>query len=59
VLARAALQCFEAAEASLARSGAPPAVRNAVADFADRYVRRGRCPADDCLDTIANPEGRS
>jgi len=59
VLARAALQCFEAAEASLARSGAPPAVRNAVADFADRYVRRGRCPADDFLDTIGNPEGRS
>jgi len=58
-LARAARQCFEAAEASLARSGTPPAVRNAVTDFADRYVERGRCPADDVLDAIGNQEGLS
>ena len=58
-LARAARQCFEAAEASLARSGTPPAVRNAVTDFADRYVQRGRCPADDILDAIGNQEGPS
>jgi glutamate--cysteine ligase len=58
-LARAARQCFEAAEASLARSGMPAAVRNAVTDFADRFVDRGRCPADDVLDAIGNQEGLS
>jgi len=57
-LARAARLCFEAAEGSLARSGALPAIRTAVADFADRYVRRSRCPADDVLDTIGNLEGQ-
>jgi glutamate--cysteine ligase len=51
-LARAAQRCFEAAETSLARSGAPLQVRKAVAEFAGQYVRRGRCPADDVLDTI-------
>lgn len=59
VLARAARQCFDAAEASLSRSNAPPPVRAAVAAFAERYVRRGRCPADDILDSLANPEGQS
>jgi glutamate--cysteine ligase len=58
-LARAARQCFEAAETSLARSGTPPSVRNAVAHFADRYVALGRCPADDILDAIGNQEGQS
>ncbi len=58
-LARAAQRCFEAAEASLARSGAPARIRKAVAEFADQYVRRSRCPADDILDTIGNPEGQS
>src|SRR5262245_6495789 len=59
VLAKAAGQGFDAAEASLARSNAPPPVRNAVATFADRYVRRGRCPADDILDSLAELEGLS
>jgi ergothioneine biosynthesis glutamate--cysteine ligase EgtA len=58
-LARAGRQCFEAAEASLARSGTPPAVLNAVRDFADKYVERGRCPADDVLDAIGIQEGQS
>jgi ergothioneine biosynthesis glutamate--cysteine ligase EgtA len=49
-LARAGLACFEAADAALSRSGAPPAVREQVADFAERYLRRGRCPADDMLE---------
>ena len=57
-LARAALKCFEAAQASLARSGAPLATRKAVADFAGRYVLRGRCPADDVLDSIAHQQGQ-
>jgi len=42
--------CFEAAEPALARLGAPSPVREAVAAFADRYVTRYRCPADDRLD---------
>jgi glutamate--cysteine ligase len=59
VLARAARQCFDAAEASLSRSNAPPPVRAAVAAFAEQYVRRGRCPADDILDSLAELEGQS
>ena len=43
--------CFRAALEALPRRGASPAVREAVARFADRYVARGRCPADDLLDT--------
>jgi len=49
-LARAGLACFEAAEKALQRSGAPAAVREQVSDFAERYVVRGRCPADDMLE---------
>lgn len=59
VLARAARQCFDAAGASLSRSNAPPQVTAAVAAFAERYVRRGRCPADDILESLADPEGQS
>jgi glutamate--cysteine ligase len=47
VLAEAAVACFGLALAALERSGADPAVLAAVADFADRYPNRGRCPADD------------
>ncbi|MFR9775594.1 glutamate-cysteine ligase family protein [Micromonospora sp. MS34] len=46
-LAVAALACFTAAADALARQGASVEVRQAVADFIDRYVARGRCPADD------------
>ncbi|MFG2044098.1 glutamate-cysteine ligase family protein [Dactylosporangium sp. NPDC048998] len=46
-LAAAALVCFTAAQSVLARRGAPLPVRDAVAQFLDRYVLRGRCPADD------------
>jgi glutamate--cysteine ligase len=59
VLARAATECFEAADAALARSRTPEQIRGAVADFAERYPRRGRCPADDLLDMIANRKGQS
>ena len=58
VLARAAQRCFEAAAEALARAGAPLAARTAVEDFAERYVQRGRCPADDILDSIAQLEGQ-
>ncbi len=53
VLARAARGCFAAAEASLARSGTPDDITQAVSRFGDRYVHRSRCPADDVLDSIA------
>ena len=49
VLARAGLACFEAADAALGRLRAPAAIRQ-VTDFADAYVLRGRCPADDMLE---------
>jgi glutamate--cysteine ligase len=42
--------CFEAAEAALGRLAAPAAVKDAVTGFAERYVARYRCPADDRLD---------
>jgi glutamate--cysteine ligase len=42
--------CFEAAESALGRLDAPAAVREAVGTFAERYVARYRCPADDRLD---------
>ena len=49
-LAAASRECFAAADSALGRLGAPAAIRDAVAAFADRYVLRGRCPADDRLD---------
>jgi glutamate--cysteine ligase len=49
---RASRQCFEAAGAALARSGAPAPVRQAVAEFTERYVLRDRCPADDQLEAL-------
>ena len=53
-LARAAKSCFAAAHAALARQGATSLAR-LVADYADRYVERGRCPADDVLDPPRGP----
>ncbi|MER5869359.1 ergothioneine biosynthesis glutamate--cysteine ligase EgtA [Streptomyces sp. NPDC002044] len=43
----AATACFRAAAEALPRLGASTRVRDTVAAFADRYVLRGRCPADD------------
>ncbi|MEU8590796.1 ergothioneine biosynthesis glutamate--cysteine ligase EgtA [Streptomyces sp. NPDC048664] len=48
-LHEAAVLCFAAAARALPRLGAGTAVRRAVAAFTDRYVARGRCPADDLL----------
>jgi glutamate--cysteine ligase len=59
VLARAITECFAAADAALARSNAPEPIRSAVAEFAERYPRRGRCPADDILDNTAFRKGQS
>ncbi len=49
-IGRASRQCFEAADAALGRSGAPAEIRQAVADFTERYVLNDRCPADDQLE---------
>jgi glutamate--cysteine ligase len=46
VLARAAGRCFDAARDALPRLGAQALVP-LVDDYAERYVRRGRCPADE------------
>ncbi|MFI6445764.1 ergothioneine biosynthesis glutamate--cysteine ligase EgtA [Kitasatospora sp. NPDC050543] len=51
-LRRAALACFAAADAALARLEGAERLRAAVADFAERYPARGRCPADDQLDAL-------
>jgi glutamate--cysteine ligase len=48
-IARASQQCFEAANAALGRANAPADIRSSVAEFTERYVLRGRCPADDQL----------
>ncbi|MFP3986573.1 ergothioneine biosynthesis glutamate--cysteine ligase EgtA [Streptomyces sp. E11-3] len=48
----AAAGCFAAALDALPRRGVPTAVRDAVGAFAERYVDRGRCPADDLLDRV-------
>ncbi|MBB4740449.1 glutamate--cysteine ligase [Actinoplanes octamycinicus] len=53
VLADAARACFLAAYGSFARHGATRELRDALADFTERYVNRGRCPADDLLDRAA------
>ncbi|MEU8241146.1 glutamate-cysteine ligase family protein [Actinoplanes missouriensis] len=52
VLAAAARECFVAAYGALARQGAGRELRDAVAEFTERYVHRGRCPADDILDQV-------
>jgi glutamate--cysteine ligase len=56
-LADAALA--DAAHAALARSRGPDPIRSAVSDFAERYAFKGRCPADDVLDTIGSGKGMS
>ncbi|GLF92808.1 ergothioneine biosynthesis glutamate--cysteine ligase EgtA [Streptomyces yaizuensis] len=56
-LRAAARVCFTAAREALPRMGASTALRDAVAAFDERHVARGRCPADDLLDTA--PEWRA
>jgi glutamate--cysteine ligase len=58
-LAAASRRCFAAAEAALARAGGPADVRQAVTAFAERYVNRDRCPADDLLDQVRAGRGCS
>jgi glutamate--cysteine ligase len=53
-LARAARVCFDAAHAALLRLDAG-ALAWLVADYAERYIERGRCPADDLIDPVGHP----
>jgi glutamate--cysteine ligase len=52
-LGQAAQWCFDAAQHALERVGADPATVAATEEYAARYVRRSRCPADDLLDDRA------
>jgi len=52
LLATTALEVFLAAYAALARQNVSRPVRDAVAAYIERYVSRGRAPADDVLDTL-------
>ncbi|MEU3841229.1 ergothioneine biosynthesis glutamate--cysteine ligase EgtA [Streptomyces sp. NPDC028635] len=58
-LAEAAADCFTAALAALPRLGATTEVTDAVAAYRDRYVLRGRCPADDLLDELRGADARA
>jgi glutamate--cysteine ligase len=49
-VARASRMCFSAAIDALARSDTPSAIRDAVGEYNERYVRKDRCPADDLLE---------
>ncbi|MER8182042.1 ergothioneine biosynthesis glutamate--cysteine ligase EgtA [Kitasatospora sp. NPDC094015] len=51
-LRRAALACFGAAERALSRGAGAELLRERLTAFAERYPARGRCPADDQLDTL-------
>jgi glutamate--cysteine ligase len=48
-LARSARDCFAAALDALPRLGAGTETCDLVAEYRDRYLARGRCPADDQL----------
>jgi glutamate--cysteine ligase len=52
----AAVACFAAAQEALPRLGGSPGVQAAVAEFTERYVARGRCPADDHLDALSGTD---
>jgi glutamate--cysteine ligase len=52
-VARASRECFAAAIDALDRAGTPVAIRDAVGEFHQRYVRNDRCPADDLLKEIS------
>ncbi len=57
-LRRAADACFRAALDALPRIGAPAHVQATVTEFAERYIARGRCPADDLIDQVRSASGR-
>ena len=51
-LAAAAMTCFEAAIDALRRMPVPAEIRAAVIGYADQYIARGRCPADDAFTPV-------
>ncbi|MFJ9210172.1 glutamate--cysteine ligase EgtA [Streptomyces sp. L-9-10] len=55
----AAIACFAIAQEALPRVGATRAVQDAVAAFNDRYVMRGRCPADDLRASVNGKDLRT
>lgn len=55
-LQEVAVVCFGAALEALPRLGATAGVTDAVAAYRDRYVLKGRCPADDLLDELYGTE---
>ncbi|MFF0792176.1 ergothioneine biosynthesis glutamate--cysteine ligase EgtA [Streptomyces spiralis] len=57
-LHEAAIACFVAALEALPRLGAGAEVTDAVGAYLDRYVLKGRCPADDLLDRLRGPDRR-
>ncbi|MEU0132961.1 ergothioneine biosynthesis glutamate--cysteine ligase EgtA [Streptomyces sp. NPDC006296] len=57
-LAAAAAACFTAALEALPRIGASEHVIGTVAAFHERYVARGRCPADDLPDPAPGFHGK-
>jgi glutamate--cysteine ligase len=56
-LRRAACDCFRAAYEALTSNGTDPATLDATAAFIDRYVARGRSPADDHLQAWSRGDG--
>ncbi|MFD9391904.1 ergothioneine biosynthesis glutamate--cysteine ligase EgtA [Streptomyces sp. NPDC060000] len=54
-----AVACFTTAVRALPRLGATEAVTDAVTDYLERYVRRGRTPADDQLDRLRGKDTRA
>ncbi|MEV6396052.1 ergothioneine biosynthesis glutamate--cysteine ligase EgtA [Streptomyces sp. NPDC051907] len=54
-----AVSCFAAALEALPRIGASSTLQEAVADFNERHVLRGRCPADDLRLPSLGKEPRS
>ncbi|MGW0581788.1 glutamate-cysteine ligase family protein, partial [Streptomyces sp. NPDC002920] len=58
-LHEAAVVCFAAALDALPRLGAGEAVLDAVAEYRDRHVLRGRTPADDQLDRLRGTDTRA
>ncbi|MFF6803765.1 ergothioneine biosynthesis glutamate--cysteine ligase EgtA [Streptomyces sp. NPDC012616] len=54
-----AVACFAAALRALPRLGADDAVLEAVTDYRDRYVLKGRTPADDQLDRLRGTDARA
>ncbi|MFD7712506.1 ergothioneine biosynthesis glutamate--cysteine ligase EgtA [Streptomyces sp. NPDC059785] len=58
-LHEAAVACFAAAADALPRIGATREIQEAVAEFTDRYVARGRCPADEVLSPLHGKDVRT